>query len=78
MPFLGPFWPYPSDKNNTKVALHPAQKVGDVGQPFSQAKVVLTFDLSNFQVCFVTLQNEYKLHLSIKVLPIGIGCKIIQ
>jgi hypothetical protein len=43
---------------------------------FSQAKVVLTFDLSNFQVCFVTLQNEYKWNLSIKVLQIG--GKIIQ
>lgn len=43
MPFLGPFQPYPSDKSNTKVALHPSQKVGDVGQPFSQAKVVFDF-----------------------------------
>lgn len=38
MPLLGPFQPYPSDKSNTKVALHPLQKVGDVWQPFHKQR----------------------------------------
>lgn len=32
------FQPYPSDKSNTKVALPPSQKVGDVWQLFHKQR----------------------------------------